>query len=50
MRSPSANPGTKPDGDAAVYGTAELLPENILGEVMKSYIDVKMSVKKKQPA
>jgi hypothetical protein len=30
-----------------VYGTADLLPGNILGEVMKSYIDVKMKVKAK---
>jgi hypothetical protein len=42
-----ANPGTKPSGDAGVYGTADLLPGNILGEVMRSYVDVKMTVKAK---
>ena len=28
-----------------VYGTADLLPDQILGDVMRSYVDVKLTVK-----
>ena len=42
-----ANPGTKPEGDAAVYGAAKALPDAILQDVMRSYCDVKMTVKAK---
>ncbi|CAK9115604.1 Sphingosine-1-phosphate lyase 1 (S1PL) (SP-lyase 1) (SPL) (SPL 1) (Sphingosine-1-phosphate aldolase) [Durusdinium trenchii] len=40
------NPGIKVEGDAAVYGAAKLLPDEVLGDVMKSYIEVKMKVKR----
>ena len=40
-----ANPGLKPEGDAAIYGTAEVLPEEILDSVVRSYLDVKLSVR-----
>jgi len=42
-----ANPDVKPEGDAGVYGTADLLPDQILDDVMKSYLDVKLTVKPK---
>ena len=35
----------KVEGDAAVYGAAKLLPPEILADVMKGYIEVKMKVK-----
>lgn len=41
------NPGKKPEGDAAVYGAAKALPPDILGDVMRGYVDIKMKVKKK---
>jgi len=41
------NPDTKPSGDAAVYGAAKMLPNKILSDVLKGYIDVKMTVKKR---
>jgi len=34
-------------GDAAVYGAASVLPDDVLKEVMRSYCDIKMSVKHK---
>jgi len=37
----------KPEGDAAVYGTADMLPSDILEDVLRSYVDIKMSVKPK---
>lgn len=40
------SPGMKPEGDSAVYGAAKALPPDVLGDVMKGYIDVKMKVKK----
>jgi len=43
-----AHPETKPEGDSAVYGAAGSIPANILEKVMRSYVDVKMSVKPKQ--
>ena len=39
------NPDVKVEGDAAVYGAAEALPDAILSSVMRSYLDVKLSVK-----
>jgi len=41
------NPNVKPEGDAAVYGTADMLPSDILEDVLRSYVDIKMSVKPK---
>eukprot|EP00747_Dinoflagellata_sp_TGD_P017652 gnl/TRDRNA2_/TRDRNA2_125961_c0_seq1.p1 gnl/TRDRNA2_/TRDRNA2_125961_c0~~gnl/TRDRNA2_/TRDRNA2_125961_c0_seq1.p1 ORF type:complete len:541 (-),score=80.59 gnl/TRDRNA2_/TRDRNA2_125961_c0_seq1:43-1665(-) len=43
-----AHPGTRPQGDAAVYGAATVLPPRVLQEVLRSYIDVKMTVKEFQ--
>jgi len=40
-----ANPNVKVEGDAAVYGSAENLPDEILDSVVRSYLDVKLSVK-----
>jgi len=40
-----ANPNIKIEGDAAIYGAAEALPDAILSSVMRSYLDVKLSVK-----
>ena len=40
-----AHPGLKPEGDAAIYGTAEVLPEEILDSVVRSYLDVKLTVR-----
>ena len=40
-----ANPGLKTEGDAAVYGAAKALPDNILQDVLRSYCDIKMTVK-----
>lgn len=40
------HPATKPAGDAAVYGAAKMLPVGVLCDVLKGYVDVKMSVKK----
>merc|ERR1712176_1547236 len=39
------NPGQKIEGDAAVYGAAKMLPGEVLDDIMKSYIEVKMTVK-----
>lgn len=41
------HPSTKAGGDAAVYGAAKALPRAILTDVLRSYIDVKMTVKEK---
>jgi sphinganine-1-phosphate aldolase len=40
-----ANPSTVVEGDAAVYGASETLPDEVLSDVMKRYIEVKMTVK-----
>jgi len=40
-----AHPDIKIEGEAAVYGAAKLLPSEILGECLKRYIDIKMTVK-----
>ena len=37
--------GLKAEGDAAVYGAAENLPDEILDSVVRSYLDVKLTVK-----
>jgi len=39
------NPGTKPEGNAAVYGAAAAIPDAILEEVLRGYVDIKLSVK-----
>jgi glutamate/tyrosine decarboxylase-like PLP-dependent enzyme len=40
-----AHPDIKIEGEAAVYGAAKILPPEILGECLKRYIDIKMTVK-----
>lgn len=42
-----ANPKEKVKGEAAVYGAASVLPDDVLMEVMRSYCDIKMTVKPK---
>jgi len=44
-----ANPNIAPEGDSAVYGSADLLPDQILDEVMKSYADTLVTVKPLAP-
>merc|ERR1719198_1247077 len=39
------NPNIQIKGEAAVYGAAKILPDNIIGEVMKSYCDLRVTVK-----
>mmetsp|Transcript_1593 Transcript_1593/g.1826 ORF Transcript_1593/g.1826 Transcript_1593/m.1826 type:complete len:473 (-) Transcript_1593:529-1947(-) len=39
------NPNLTVEGDAAVYGAAKMLPNEVLDDIMKSYIEVKMTVK-----
>jgi len=41
------DPSIKPSGDAAVYGAADAYPDEIIEDVMKSYVDIKLSVKHK---
>jgi len=40
-----ANPGEEIKGDAAVYGAASVIPDDVLMEVMRSYCDIRMTVK-----
>jgi len=42
------NPNLKVEGDAAVYGAAKNIPQEILGDLMREYIAVKMKVKPKR--
>jgi len=44
------NPGTHIEGGAAVYGAAKLLPDEVLSEVMKNYVEVTLKVKPKEKA
>jgi len=39
------NPKEKVVGEAAVYGAASVLPDDVLSEVMRSYCDIKLTVK-----
>lgn len=39
------NPNVEVVGEAAVYGAAKVLPNEILADVLRSYIEVKMKVK-----
>ena len=43
-----ADPSIKPTGTAAVYGAAATIPDAILEDVLRGYIDVKMKVKHKK--
>lgn len=40
-----AKPDIRIEGEAAVYGASKVLPPEILGECLKRYIDIKMTVK-----
>lgn len=42
----AAHPDTKPTGNAAVYGAAASIPDEILEAVLRGYVDVKLTVKK----
>ena len=37
---------SKPTGNAAVYGAAASIPDEILEAVLRGYVDVKLTVKK----
>ena len=39
------DPSIKPEGTAAVYGAAASIPEQILEDVLRGYVDVKLKVK-----
>ena len=38
-------PGLKLEGHAAVYGTASAVPDELLDSILRSYVDIRMSVK-----
>ena len=40
-----ADPSIKPEGDGAIYGTVDVLPDNILEQVMRGFVDIKMTSK-----
>ena len=40
-----ANPNTKPNGAAAVYGAAAAIPDAVIDDILRGYIDIKMRVK-----
>ena len=40
-----AHPDTKPEGNAAVYGQAAALPEEILESILRGYVDLTLKVK-----
>ena len=40
-----ANPELKAEGNAAVYGAAASIPEPILEDVLRGYVDIRMTVK-----
>ena len=42
----ATHPDTKPTGNAAVYGAAATIPDEILEAVLRGYVDVKLTVKK----
>lgn len=41
------NPNLKLEGKAAVYGTASAVPDELLDSILRSYVDIRMSVKGK---
>ena len=45
-----AHPEMKPEGNAAVYGAAAAIPDAILEDVLRGYVDIKLKVKAKAPA
>ncbi len=40
-------PDTKPEGNAAVYGAAANLPDEVLDGILRGYVDIKLKVKPK---
>jgi sphinganine-1-phosphate aldolase len=46
-----AHPETKPEGQAAVYGAAAAIPDAVVHEILRGYVEIKMRVKPaEQPA
>jgi sphinganine-1-phosphate aldolase len=45
-----ANPQTKAEGNPAVYGATATIPEPILEDVLRGYVDLKLRVKPRAPA
>ena len=48
LRYARAHPSEKVEGEAAVYGAASVLPDEVLCEAMRGYIDVKLTAKKRE--
>jgi len=42
------NPGAKASGNAAVYGSASTIPDDLLDGILRSYVDISLSVKEKK--
>ena len=42
------DPNIKLEGHAAVYGSASAVPDELLDSILRSYVDIRMSVKPKQ--
>ena len=42
------NPGMKLEGQCAVYGAAATIPDELLDSVLRSYCDIRLSVKEKK--
>ncbi len=40
-----ANPDEKATGNAAVYGSASTIPDNLLDDILRSYVDISLTVK-----
>lgn len=43
----AAHPGMKLSGAAAVYGAASTAPDEVLDEILRGYVDIKLSVEAK---
>ncbi|GMI34453.1 hypothetical protein TeGR_g3720 [Tetraparma gracilis] len=43
-----AHPDEKPTGNAAVYGSASTIPDDLLDSILRSYVDISLSVKEKK--
>ena len=42
-----ANPDEKPTGNAAVYGSASTIPDTLLDDILREYVDISLKVKAK---
>ena len=40
-----ADPSIQPEGDGAIYGQVDTLPDNIIETVMRGFVDIKMTTK-----